>query len=230
MTDLPSGDDPTTPKDTEAAAAAAQEAESRAAAARARAQELRRLAEAGVLAPTQSETATETLTATAAAPRRRIHWVGVCAAAMAAAICASAGLSGAMLWQRHAAQQQQQRIAEYSAVAKQSAINLMSLDYNDAKGSVQRVIDGSTGKFKDDFSAQSDALIKEMQKSKVVTTVTVQSVVVEQHSADSAVVLVAAQSQATNVKDERKEPQKFRVVITLATDNGQIKASQVEFV
>lgn len=230
MTDLPSGDDPTTPKDTEAAEAAAQEAESRAAAARTRAQELRRLAEAGVLAPTQPETATETLTATAAASGRRIHWVAVSAAAMVAAICASAGLSGAMLWQRHTAQQQQQRIAEYSAVAKQSAINLMSLDYNDAKASVQRVIDGATGKFKDDFSAQSDALVKAMQDAKVVTTVAVQSVAVEQYSADSAVVLVAAQSQATNVKDERKEPQKFRVVVTLATDNGRLKASQVDFV
>ena len=37
-------------------------------------------------------------------------------------------------------------------------------------------------------------------------------------------------AQATNVQDARKAPQKFRVVVTLATDNGQLKTSQVDFV
>ena len=135
-----------------------------------------------------------------------------------------------MFWQHHQIEKSRQRMAQYAAVARQSAINLMSLDYNDAKGSVQRVLDGATGQFKEDFESQSDALIKGLADAKVVTTVSVQSVAVQEHSDDSAVVLVAAQSQATNVQDARKAPQKFRVVVTLATDNGQLKTSQVDFV
>lgn len=228
MTNLPDGDDSATPENAEAAEAAAQEAESRAAAARARARELRRLAESEAAPKTEIPMSTDDLVPPSS--DRRVRWSALGLAAMALAVCVFTALSTTILWQHHQREKQQQRIAEYAAVARQSAINLMSLDYNDAKGSVQRVLDGATGQFKEDFESQSDALIKGLADAKVVTTVSVQSVAVQEHSDDSAVVLVAAQSQATNVQDARKAPQKFRVVVTLATDNGQLKTSQVDFV
>ena len=216
MTNDPSADEPITE---EAAEAAARQAEERAAQARARAAELRSLAEDSGSA----ETATVT-------PRRRARWGVVATAAMLTALCVLGGLSAAMLWQRHTADQQRQRVAEYSAVAKQGVINLMSLDFNDASGAVQRVIDGATGKFKEEFSAESPQLVKALKESQVKTEVTVNSVAVEKFGEDTAVVLVAANSRASNVNDPRKDPQKFRVAVTLATDNGQLKIAQVDFV
>ena len=52
----------------------------------------------------------------------------------------------------------------------------MSLDFNKAKEDVQRIIDNSTGQFKDDFQHQSADFIKVAQDSKVITEVTVNSV------------------------------------------------------
>ena len=232
MTNHTDGDESATPANAEAAEAAALEVETRAAAARARAVELRRLAESGTASATTSASEIPAVTADPVPTplHRGVRWGALGLAATALAVCALSGLSATMFWQQHQREKQQQRIAEYAAVARQSAINLMSLDYNDAKGSVQRVLDGATGEFKENFESQSAALIKGLADAKVVTTVTVQSVAVQQHSDDSAVVLVAAQSQATNVQDARKAPQKFRVVVTLATDDGQLKTSQVDFV
>ena len=73
---------------------------------------------------------------------------------------------------RHQAAEQQ-RSAEYAAAARQSVVTLMSLDFNKAKEDVQRIIDNSTGQFRDDFKNQAEDFIKVAQDSKVITEVTV---------------------------------------------------------
>jgi Mce-associated membrane protein len=188
----------------------------RAAAARARAAELRRLA-------LEAEQASRT-------PLWRRWGAPVAVAVAVVAICTLLALSGVMVWQGHDADRDRQQAAEYSAIARQSAVNIMSLDFNDAQGSVQRVIDNSTGRFKEEFSSQAESLVKALEKSKVTTEVTVDSVAVESMTDDSAVVLVAAQTAASNADDERKAPQRFRVAITLTRDDGQPKVSDVEFI
>ncbi|WP_218014522.1 hypothetical protein, partial [Mycolicibacterium palauense] len=159
------------------------------------------------------------------APRLRV----VLVAAAVAVLCALLGLSATMAWQHRGAEAQRQRDAEYAAVARQGVVNLMSLDFTNAEENINRVIDSATGQFKEDFQAQSGFLVKALEESKVVTDVTVNSVAVESADADSAVVLVAAKSQASNAKDARRDPQQFRVAVTLASDGGEFKISQVDF-
>lgn len=166
-------------------------------------------------------------------PRRRPPRLGRRASlavmtAVAVLVCALLGASGYMLWRNGAADQQRQRSAEYAAAAKQAVVNLMSLDFHSAEDDVQRVIDNSTGKFKRDFESQSGFLVEALQKSRVVTEVIVNHVAVESMTADSAVVLVSSRSQAGNSADERRQPQFFRVAVTLARDDGQLKISQVD--
>ncbi len=219
------------PTAAEQALAQARAAEERAAAARARAEQLRLAAERAREAE-QAEKAHDAepdATVEATTPRWRRAVLPALASVVVVAICALLALSGMMAWQRHAHEQDRQREAEYAAVARQGTINIMSLDFNDAQGSVQRVIDDSTGKFKEEFSSQSEMLVKALEQSKVVTEVKVDAVAVESMSADNAVVLVAAQSVARNAQDERKAPQRFRVAMTLTRDGGQPKISEVEF-
>jgi Mce-associated membrane protein len=162
-------------------------------------------------------------------PRRSLrHAKRAVVTAVAVLVCALLGASGYMLWQQRAADQQRQRSAEYAAAAKQAVVTLMSLNFHNSEDDVQRVIDNSTGKFKRDFESQSAFLVEALQKSRVVTEVTVNHVAVESMSADSAVVLVSSRSQASNSEDERKQPQFFRVAVTLARDAGQLKISQVD--
>jgi Mce-associated membrane protein len=130
---------------------------------------------------------------------------------------------------RHQAAEQQ-RSAEYTAAARQSVVTLMSLDFNKAKEDVQRIIDNSTGQFKDDFKNHADDFIKVAQDSKVTTEVTVNATGVEQMTNDTAVVLVSATSRVTNAAGAKQEPRTWRLSVGLQRDGGQIKLAKVEFV
>jgi Mce-associated membrane protein len=130
---------------------------------------------------------------------------------------------------RHEAAEQQRR-AEFVAAGRQSVVTLMSLDFNKAKEDVQRIIDNSTGQFRDDFKNQADDFIKVAQDSKVVTEVTVNAAAVESMSDDTAVVLVSASSRVTNSAGAKQEPRSWRLSVNLQREGGQIKMSKVEFV
>jgi Mce-associated membrane protein len=125
---------------------------------------------------------------------------------------------------------EQQRGAEYAAAGRQSVVTLMSLDFNKAKEDVQRIIDNSTGQFRDDFKNQAEDFIKVAQDSKVITEVTVNSTGVESMTNDTAVVLVSASSRVTNAAGAKQEPRTWRLSVNLQRDGGQIKMAKVEFV
>jgi Mce-associated membrane protein len=168
--------------------------------------------------------------------RERRRWrlgriLKVLAAGIAfACTCALITLSVLMVQNHRHQAAEQQRSAEYAAAARQSVVTLMSLDFNKAKEDVQRIIDNSTGQFKDDFKNQADDFIKVAQDSKVITEVTVNATGVEQMTNDTAVVLVSATSRVTNAAGAKQEPRTWRLSVNLQRDGGQIKMAKVEFV
>jgi Mce-associated membrane protein len=168
--------------------------------------------------------------------RERRRWrlgriLKVLAAGLAfACTCALITLSVLMVQNHRHQAAEQQRSAEYAAAGRQSVVTLMSLDFNKAKEDVQRIIDNSTGQFRDDFKNQADDFIKVAQDSKVITEVTVNSVGVESMTNDKAVVLVSATSRVTNAAGAKQEPRSWRLSVDLQRDGGQIKMSKVEFV
>jgi Mce-associated membrane protein len=106
----------------------------------------------------------------------------------------------------------------------------MTLDFNHAKDDVQRVIDNSTGQFRDDFQSRADDFTKVVRDSKVVTKGSVTATAVQSMSADTALVLVAANSEVTNATGAQNEPRAWRLSVTVQRDGPQIKMSRVEFV
>jgi Mce-associated membrane protein len=138
--------------------------------------------------------------------------------------------SGYMVWQHRAAQQEQQQRAEYVAAARQGVVTLMSLDHTKAQDDVQRIIDNTTGQFKEDFEAQRDAFAQVAQDSKVVTEVTVNVVAVKEMTDDTAAVLVSATSRVTNAAGANQDPRPWRLMVDLVREGDQIKMSKVEFV
>lgn len=242
----------------EAAEAAAAEAEARAEAARARANELRRklAAEGGETAPAaegaetaptnedrvaiadgepaETEPAPEAADESAGPKKRRLRLPGRRALAATLALLVVAGLLGAtgwMLWEHRKADAERHRTAEYAAAARQGVVNLMSMDYSHAQESVQRVIDDSIGKMKNNFQDTSQDLIKALQDSKMITKVTVNDAAVESMDDQTATVLIAATShrEGPNAPKEDQQPRVWRVVVTMQRDGSQIKMSDVEF-
>ncbi len=170
-----------------------------------------------------------------ATKRRRLRipmpsWKAVAAALTILVIAALLAGSGYMYWNHRQAQAEQQRRAEFTAAARQGVVTLMSLDYNKAKEDVQRIIDNSTGQFKDDFQNTADDFIKVAQDSKAVTETNVTGAAVQSMTDDTATVIVAASSKVTNSAGAKQEPRAWRLSVDLARDGGQLKMAKVEFV
>ena len=244
---MPSGKPEPDAPEADAADAAAAEAEARAEAARARAKELRRKLEAAsaddpdetteAAADDVDEVAvatTDDVEEVAPVTKRRLRRPGLKEVAAGLVILMIAGLlsvTGWMLWEHRKVADEHHRTAEYAAAARQGVVNLMSMDYTQAKESVQRIIDDSIGKFKNNFQDTSQDLIKALQDSKMVTKVTVNDTAVEAMDDETATVLVAATShrEGPSAPKEDQQPRVWRMVVTLQRDGGQIKLSDVEF-
>lgn len=229
------------------AEAAAAEAEARAEAARARAERIRQQAKAATTEDTGDADAAEDSTedsaegATENVPdpgepttrRRRLRLPSLTTVGVATLVVVLAGALtaiGFMAWQHRISAREDQRTAEVAAAARENTQVMMTLDHANAQANVQRVIDHSTGKFKDQYQAGAKDLVADLEKSKVVTRVTVTDVAVESVTADSTVALVAARTEGTNAEGAPQQPQLWRIAMKLSRDGGQLKIADVEFV
>lgn len=169
--------------------------------------------------------------------RRRLHvgvplptWKGVALFLAVLCTCALLAASGYMIREHRQAERDAQLAAEYTAAGRQAVVTLMSLDFNKAEEGVQRIIDNSTGKFREDFQQQAETFAQVAQDSKVITEVTVNSAAVSTMTEDSANVLVSATTRVTNAAGANKDPRGWRLSVDLERDGDQVKMSRVEFV
>jgi Mce-associated membrane protein len=134
------------------------------------------------------------------------------------------------MWEHHTAIRQRQITAEFVAAARQAVVTLMSMDFQHSKEDFQRIVDDSTGEFRDDFTRRADDFTTGIEQSKVVTTARVNGTAVQSMTADSATVLVAATSEVTNAAGALHEPRAWRLIVTVKRDGGRLKMSRVEFI
>ncbi|OBA71396.1 hypothetical protein A5641_01460 [Mycobacterium sp. 1554424.7] len=165
--------------------------------------------------------------------RRRLRlpsWSTTLKVAAVVLILGFVGVTGYMAWQDHEATERSRRAANFLAGARQGIINMTSLDFNHAKEDVQRVIDSSTGQFRDDFAQRAKDFTSVVEQSKVTTQGTVNAAALESMDGNSASVLVSATSKITNAAGAKDEPRVFRLRVTVTEDGGQYKMSKVDFV
>lgn len=167
-----------------------------------------------------------------ATPRRSARrWQSTVAAAVAIlGIVALLTVTGLMIWQHRRAEAQRAHRAELINAAKLGVAALLSIDYNHAKADVQRVIDLSTGGFKNDFSRGAQDFVTTAEQSKAVTVGSIKAAALESDNGDSGVVLLAAASQVTNANGAKQDPRAWRMSVTVTRDGDQLKMSNVEFV
>lgn len=186
--------------------------------------------EEGVPAATPEDAESESEPARSRRRLRLPSWSVAWKAAVIVLICAFVGASGYMMWHRHETTERDQRAANFVAGARQGVVNMISLDFNKAKEDVQRVIDSSTGQFRDDFQQRAKDFTTVVEQSKVVTQGTVNAAAVQSIDGNSALVLVAATSRVTNAGGAKDEPRNWRLKVTVTDDGGQYKMSKLEFV
>ncbi|MCV7431405.1 hypothetical protein [Mycolicibacterium bacteremicum] len=163
--------------------------------------------------------------------RRRVMFAAK-ALAVIIAVLGIAGLASTSAWiivKHQQAEQQRSLNAEFAAAARQGVVTLMSLNFNSAADDVQRIVDNSTGPFKEDFEGQSADFIRVAEESKVITDATVTATGVKNMTEDTADVLVAAYSTVTNAQGAEEEPRTWRLIVSMARDGDQLKVAKVEF-
>jgi Mce-associated membrane protein len=147
-------------------------------------------------------------------------------------ISASLVASTVMFFKHRHASQLSQQAAGFAAAARQGVVTLTSLDFHDAKQGMQRIIDNSTGGFRDDFKKTADDFVRLLDESKVIEQGTVQAAAVDLNSMtnDSAVVLVVSTSEVTAAAGSKRDSRSFRLLVTVNRDGDRLKMSKVEFV
>jgi Mce-associated membrane protein len=168
-------------------------------------------------------------------PSKRRRWRHPSAATTltsVAVVAASAllGASGYLYWQHQNVEREQQRRAEFAAAAGQAVVTLMSINSSTVQDDVQRIIDNSTGAFRDDFRQSAEEFVEVAKESKAVTKATVVGTAVEAMTHDSAVVLVTAATTITNSAGANEQPRTWRLSVDVTNDAGHIKMSKVDFV
>ena len=221
----------------EAAEAEAAEAQAVADAARARLQQLRGSRNAGsaVESASGTERAGGDDPEVSGSQRRHRGWRRPRPATMLAIVaiivsCALLAASGYLFWQHQQAQREQKRRADFAAAAGQAVVTLMSIDSSSAQDDVQRIIDNSTGQFRDDFQRSADEFVGVARQSKAVTKASLKATAVESMTGESAVVLVTAATTMNNSAGADQPPRTWRLSVNVIKDGDRIKMSKVDFV
>ena len=137
------------------------------------------------------------------------------------------GEHGFRVYQAH---QWQSERSEFVAAARQGATNLTSIDWQQADQDVQRILDGATGGFYDDFAKHAQPFVDVVKKTKSTTVGTVTEAGIESQSQQSAQVLVAVTVTTTNAGAPQPDPHGWRLRLAVERVGGQTKVSKVEFV
>lgn len=138
--------------------------------------------------------------------------------------------SGYLLWQHQQVEREQQRKAEFEAAAGQAVVTLMSINSSTAQDDVQRIVDNSTGQFREDFQQSANEFVEVAKQSQAVTNASVKATTVESMTENSAVVLVTAATTITTSAGADQQPRTWRLSVDVINDGGQIKMAKVDFV
>jgi Mce-associated membrane protein len=151
--------------------------------------------------------------------------VGVCA------IVALLGVGGWLGFRLHQDHQAQDQRSLYVQVAKQTAINLTTINYAEVDADIKRVLDSATGGFHDEFQNRSQPFVEVVKKVQSKTEGTIAEAGLLSYSGEQAQVLIAISvktSMGTAPPDQ--EPRRWRMRLTVDKVGDGAKVSNVEFV
>lgn len=145
-----------------------------------------------------------------------------------AALALVGGWLGYRVYQDRQAQAQRNL---YVQVARQTAVNLTTIDYTRVDADIKRILDSATGGFYDDFQKRSQPFVDVVKKvqSKSEGTVAEAALLLPEVN-DQAQVLVAVEVKTTMAAAPEQEPHRWRMRLTVQKTRDGPKVSNVDFV
>lgn len=134
-------------------------------------------------------------------------------------------------WDGRAGGELSARHREVSEAARAEVLAFLDVDHRDMDSRIDRVLEGATGSFAQEYADRREQLVEAAQKYESVSSGEVVAVGVGDLDADSATVFVAANSQVQSVTTEgSKQPRYYRLQLDLVLEDGEWKTEQVRFV
>jgi Mce-associated membrane protein len=162
--------------------------------------------------------------------RRRVSATTAAVALGAAAVLTLGGFGGWLGYRTLENGQEQMARDELIDAARQGAVNLTTIDFNDVEADIQTILDSSTGTFRDDFQMRSGPFIDVVKQTESISEGTVTAAGVETYEGDQALVLVAVSVKTSNNAEPEQQPRSWRMRINVHKVDDDIKVADIQFV
>ncbi|NVN49689.1 Mce protein [Mycolicibacterium hippocampi] len=147
-----------------------------------------------------------------------------------AGVLALAGLTGWLGFRAYESNKAAAESALFLQVGRQGALNLTSIDFENAEADVQRILDSATGTFYDDFQQRAQPFVEVVKQAQSKSVGTIAEAGIESESDNEAQVLVAVTVRTSNAGAPEQEPRAWRMRILVEKIGDEAKVSNVEFV
>lgn len=152
--------------------------------------------------------------------------MGLLAAALAGLVAWSAVLGADAFEQRQQEAQRQQALH----AARQVAVNLLSLDYRTIDRDIDRVLNGTTGQFRDQFASRTGVVEQVLPEAEAASEAQIHSAGVSSMDGDSAEVMLIADATVRNANQEEPRNVHYRLSLTVERQDGRWLVSEVRYI
>ena len=149
---------------------------------------------------------------------------------LAVALGVLACLTGWAGWSDAHARRDEATRAEMVAAGRAGLLALTTIDHTQADRDVQRILDSSTGPFRDDFVGRADSLKAAARTAQSTSVGTIREAGLESVDGDTAQVLVALTVMTSNRGAPERQPKSWRTRVTVTRTGDGFKVAGVEFV
>ena len=178
----------------------------------------------------EPDAATDDADAEPAKQRMSISPVRLAMVVGVVAVLAMGGVVGWLGYRTYQLREEQQQRELFLRVARQGAVNLTTIDYQNVNSDIQRILDSATGRFYDDFSKRSQPFIDVVKKVQSKSVGTVTEAGLESVSGNEARAIVAISVKTSNLGAEDQPPRAWRMRIDVTKVDDGAKVSNVLFV
>ncbi len=147
-------------------------------------------------------------------------------------VVALAGLTGWLGFRTYQSHQADEQHKLFLQVGRQGALNLTTIDWQQADKDVQRILDSATGTFYDDFQKRAGPFVEVVKQAQSKSVGTIAEAGLEPNSItdNGAQVLVAVTVKTSNAGAPEQAPRAWRMRISVQKVDDGAKVSNVEFV
>jgi Mce-associated membrane protein len=160
-------------------------------------------------------------------PMSHMRLATIAGLALVVALAGLTGWLGFRAYESHKAEQQRNLFLQ---VGRQGALNLTTINWEQAEADVQRVLDSATGTFYDDFQKRAQPFVEVVKQAQSKSTGTIAEAGLESLSGDEGQVLVAVTVETANAGAPEQQPRAWRMRLTVQQVGDDAKVSNVEFV